>query len=277
MIRRHLQHRTAPATVTGLDGTQDMSYVLSREQVRQWRQDGALVIRNALPAHIIDELDDITRQVAALPGPTSNFPWLVHWERIPGGERTLTRVENFCHFHHQWNTIARTVVGDIVSQAFGEQSILFKDKINFKMPGGAGFLCHQDATAFGTDELASAHISALVAIDPSTAENGCLQVAGGRHKEGIFANTNGVTDPEVERSMHFTDVTTEPGDIVIFDSRLPHRSETNESNVPRRSAFLTYNKASEGDFHAAYYRKKAALMDAGQISINRDFAGTVVG
>ena len=33
------------------------------------------------------------------------------------------------------------------------------------MPGGGGFLCHQDATAYATDDLASHHISALVAID----------------------------------------------------------------------------------------------------------------
>ena len=46
-----------------------------------------------------------------------------------------------------------------------QQALLFKDKINFKGPGGGGFDAHQDATAYATDKLASTHITAMVAID----------------------------------------------------------------------------------------------------------------
>ena len=47
----------------------------------------------------------------------------------------------------------------------------------------------------------------------------------------------------------------------------------------RRSAYLTYNVRREGDFHAAYYRAKAAAFadgSAGTISITKDFGGDVV-
>ena len=70
-----------------------------------------------------------------------------------------------------------------------------------------------------------------------------------------------------------------PGDVVLFDSFLPHRSATNTSDTWRRSGYLTYNLASEGDLHAAYYRKKLqAFSDgsAGSISINKDFGGDIV-
>ena len=52
------------------------------------------------------------------------------------------------------------------------------------------------------------------------------------------------------------------------------------AEIPKgRSAYLTYNAAREGDFHAAYYRKKhQAFSDgsAGSISINDDFGGDIV-
>ena len=70
-----------------------------------------------------------------------------------------------------------------------------------------------------------------------------------------------------------------PGDVVLFDSFLPHRSATNTSDTWRRSGYLTYNLASEGDLHAAYYRKKHETWAAGQggkISITDDFGGEVV-
>jgi len=51
-----------------------------------------------------------------------------------------------------------------------------QDKLNFKAPGGAGFLCHQDATAYATGDLASRHVSAMVAVDAATVANGAVQV-----------------------------------------------------------------------------------------------------
>ena len=67
--------------------------------------------------------------------------------------------------------------------------------------------------------------------------------------------------------------------VVLFDSHLPHRSSPNDSDRWRRSAYLTYNAALEGDFHAAYYRKKLQTFSegtGGSISINNDFSGDVV-
>ena len=139
---------------------------------------------------------------------------------------------------------------DLVSQAFREPAVLFKDKMNFKGPGGGNFRCHQDATAYATEDLATRHISVMVAIDDSTPENGPLQVTAGRHKEGIFANEAGSMVSDVEDSMEFVPILTKPGDIVLFDSYLPHRSDANMSQGWRRLAYLTYNKASEGDLHA---------------------------
>jgi hypothetical protein len=62
---------------------------------------------------------------------------------------------------------------------------------------------------YATDDLASHHISALVAIDVATTENGCLQIARGRHTEGVLRHTKGVTDADIEAAMAFQDVLVE--------------------------------------------------------------------
>ena len=48
----------------------------------------------------------------------------------------------------------------------------------------------------------------------------------------------------------------EPGDLVIFDSYVPHRSGPNFSDRSRRALYLTYNPASQGDRRADYFARK---------------------
>ena len=119
-------------------------FVLSNEQLRKFGEDGALVVRGALDGALVSQLDAMARAAEALPPPA-----LVHHERVAGAAApVICRVENYCApMADSWGAIARSTVGGMVSQLYGEPAVLFKDKINFKMPGGGGFLCHQDATA----------------------------------------------------------------------------------------------------------------------------------
>jgi len=64
-------------------------------------------------------------------------------------------------------------------------------------------------------------------------------------------------------------------------SLIPHiGTDTNTTAHWRRAAYLTFNRASDGDHHERYYQEKKALVVAegsgGPISINDDFAGTIV-
>ena len=43
-----------------------------------------------------------------------------------------------------------------------------------------------------------------------------------------------------------------------FDSFVPHASADNLTERPRRVLYLTYNRASDGDHRAVYYRDKHA-------------------
>lgn len=263
-----------PALSAQRSGPAPHPWLLSAEQLRAWDQQGMLHIRGAIPEDVVARLGALAEEAAALP--PGQGPWLHHHEQAADGAIRLCRVENYCKHHAGWGALCFGLVQDLVSQVYREPAVLFKDKLNYKGPGGAGFHCHQDATAYATDELATRHVSALIAIDAATLDNGALEVAPGRHQEGIFPHQAGVLRPEAEQAMTFQPVLVEVGDIVLFDSYLPHRSGTNRTDGWRRAAYLTFNRAAEGDLHAAYYAKKRATMAAGAISLNLDFAGKVV-
>lgn len=259
------------------------SYPLSLEQLRFYREQGYLVIKGH-PATVQCGLSTMANHLATLADKHSTeTTMLSHHEEVtlPTGETRIQicRVENFLKCNPDWAAISK-VTEDVCGELFGEHAVLFKDKLNYKLPGGGGFLAHQDVTAYKTDEFASTHISAMVAIDPAKSDDvGPLQMAKGRHLEGVFENTKGVIVSEVEESMEFEPLYVDEGDLVFFGSYIPHRSQANMSECNRRIAYLTYNKLSEGDFNAAYYEAKLAVFRAGtggSISINDDFAGKIV-
>lgn len=54
----------------------------------------------------------------------------------------LTRSENFAHIHKDLKSLLMdpsSVLVATVGQALGEPAVLYKEKINFKYPGGQGY------------------------------------------------------------------------------------------------------------------------------------------
>ena len=111
-------------------------------------------------------------------------------------------VENFVKPCEVWSSDSYIgVVEDIVSQVYGEKAVLFKDKINFKGPKCAGFLAHQDATAFVTDELANHHISVMVALIASP-PRGCTSSRERRTSQRGYSHERCWCDRSRCREIH---------------------------------------------------------------------------
>jgi len=167
-------------------------------------------------------------------------------------------------------------IAETMGNLFGEDYIVFKDKLNFKWPGGGAFPPHQDYPAYEFLD-STFHATAMLTIDPASIENGCLRVpkdwvskvegdksvdqeklAVGRavlpyHKGG---KSNGNILEEYSDRMDWICLNTEPSELVIFSSFVPHYSEVNDSNKPRRAMFLTYSRLAEGHQRDKYYHAK---------------------
>jgi ectoine hydroxylase-related dioxygenase (phytanoyl-CoA dioxygenase family) len=209
-------------------------------------------------------------------------PGLHHFEQTPTGP-ALARSERFADVHDWLGSFVRSgVVPDVVGAVLGEPGTLFKEKVNYKLPGGAGFAAHQDAAAY---RFVDHHISVMVPIDPATVDNGCLWFARGHGTGKLNTDDRGRLTDDVVASLDWQPVEVEPGQLVAFDSYALHRSETNQTDTPRRTLYLTYNAAGKGDFRDRYYADKDAEFAAAgsmfssggvRISISDDFLGRPV-
>lgn len=177
---------------------------------------------------------------------------------IEANRRLVQRIENFCPYHPEFDELVRAGrLRAAVEQLLGAPACLFKEKINFKMPGGAGFEPHQDQQA-GWSRYASLFVTALVGIDRATVENGCLEMADAPRFAGLIGEEWRPLSATEMAGFKLIPVPTEPGDVLFFDSFAPHGSKPNLTDAPRRILYLTYNRASEGDHRVRYFADKRA-------------------
>jgi len=168
---------------------------------------------------------------------------------------------------------------EVAGTLLDEPAVLYKEKLNYKLPGGAGYSPHQDAPAY---RFVETHVSCMVAIDAATAENGCLEVVSGAHDRIWPKDERGCVAADVVASMTWEVAEVPAGGTLWFHSRTPHRSGPNRSAVPRRALYPTYNAAREGDLRDEYYRRKAEELAvtgdaARRVSLIGDFEGRMVG
>ena len=227
--------------------------MLTRQQIDDFNRDGFVIVRGLYSRAELSAIIAWTDEVAAWPEVPGRYMMYFETSRLHPSQRILSRMEDIEPFHRGFSRLFTTdKMQGCVSELFGEPAVLFKDKINFKMPGGDGFKAHQDVQA-GWDRYAGLHITALVSIDASTPENGCLELAPGRHKNGLIGES---WKPLEKDALEYIPVPTAPGDAVFFDSYTPHRSEPNNTSSARRVLYVTYNRLSEGDHRRQYYDDK---------------------
>jgi ectoine hydroxylase-related dioxygenase (phytanoyl-CoA dioxygenase family) len=224
-------------------------------QCAAMEKDGFLVVRGFFGASEVADLLRWTEQLSAALEIAGRH-WVYHEDSLTEpGRRVVQRIENFCPFHAGFDRLIRDgALVDWAAALLDGPVVLFKEKINFKMPGAPGFKAHQDQQA-GWSRYAPLFLTALVTIDPATIENGCLEMAPGRHREGLIGEE---WKPLGEEGLDLQPVPTLPGDVIFFDSYAPHASKPNFTTTPRRILYLTYNLAAEGDHREAYYAEKHA-------------------
>jgi ectoine hydroxylase-related dioxygenase (phytanoyl-CoA dioxygenase family) len=98
--------------------------------------------------------------------------------------------------------------------------------------------------------------SAMIAVDRTTRENGCLQVIRGSHhmgriEHGVVATQTGADVERVEHALERLELVyceMEPGDALFFHCNTLHRSDTNRSPGPRWTFLACYNAARNNPY-----------------------------
>ncbi len=109
--------------------------------------------------------------------------------------------------------------------------------------------------------------SAMIAVDPATKENGCLQVIKGSHHcgrvnhvltgEQAGADMERVT--EILKRLPIVHWEAEPGDTLFLHCNLLHRSDQNRSDHPRWAMICCYNAARNDPYKEAHHPRYTPL------------------
>lgn len=224
----------------------------------------------------LEALKDWAVEIEAWPAGSHIFGHYA--ERTPRGD-AICRTENVSACHAGIAGLVDGFLRRVLTEALGEPVTAFKDKLNYKQPGGAGFRPHQDRVAYpGVDRV----LSILVALDECTTESGCLFLADGVDQV-LPTDDRGVVRDDIAQSLEWCAAELTPGDAVLIDGLAPHFSEANQGDRARRVLVASYAPASEGYSREQYYAARAATMASAserdgrfRISTLADFAGDEV-
>lgn len=232
-----------------------MESALTTDDLAAFERDGFCVRGGLYSTDEIHALSDwMDRMAAKTPERGKEMYYFEDDLKHPGG-RILNRLELFADHPEVQEVIYGERMVRPLAQMLGDEPVLFKEKINFKLPGGDGFKPHQDIQP-GWDQYAPYFISVLVTIDESTLENGCLEFAAGHHRRGWIGRPWEPMAEDELKGIEFVSYPMQSGDVVFFDCFVPHQSAPNLTDKPRRNLYLTYNRRKDGDHRMRYFNEK---------------------
>lgn len=233
--------------------------MLTPSQLARFNEDGYVLLKGLFDAEETELLQRAARQDPSI---TSKA---LEREDGSGGKSKITLWNNANDsLLSMYSRCERMVTA--AEQILGDEAYHWHSKMMQKEPfvGGA-WIWHQDYGYWYNDTcLYPLLVSCFIAIDPSTRENGCLQVLKGSHLLGrinhVRVGEQTGADPErcaaAEKVCELVYVEMDPGDALWFHCNLLHRSDQNTSPNPRWAIICCYNARRNSPYgkssHPAY-------------------------
>ena len=192
------------------------------------------------------------------------------YELDSNNNSVLCRTEYIINNHAKMKHILTSgKLPNIIENIYGKSVLLYKEKINYKYPNTGAYKPHQDITAYPNSNN---HITCLISLCNTNILNGCLQFSN-VNKNEILEHKNGI----IQNDLKWKNCPMNFGDIVLFNSYIPHKSGINKSKNPRKSLYITYNDAEEGDLREEYYEnKKKTLHKQNKLSLIDHYDGNII-
>lgn len=232
---------------------------LSEEQRQEWDERGFTFVRGFASSEtcraMLDRVVEIVRTAASL---ESVDPAVVMFEQteMAGAVHPEDRVAKVFKIHRDsvFESFAHDDrLVDLVCDLLGPEVDVFLSQFIFKNPGAYGQPWHQDSLYFPFTP--DHQVGVWLAVTEATLENGCLWVLPGSHREPVHEHVPDRRPNSLHGYMEIVDHETDgavpvlmaPGDLLLFDSHLMHRSTDNESAGPRAAMVYHYSPAGTLD------------------------------
>lgn len=171
----------------------------------------------------------------------------------------LIRIENFVTANERLkHLLVRKEIIEIAKQCLGEDPILFKDKVNFKSPGGTPDILHQDIQAKWDEYGTKNFVTVGIPLDVCTEETSCVYFYQRQteNPQKMYGDYFKALSWDKFDKKDFKPLIMHPGDVSFHNIYIPHYSEVQKSKNLRRVIWLTFNGYSSGDHRQKYYEDK---------------------
>jgi ectoine hydroxylase len=237
--------------------------IISDADVARYREDGFVLVRGMLDPEETSLLSRSARADRALDE---------HSFGRADGEGGTVRLALWNHpTDTVYGMVARSesIVGSAEKLLGGEVYHYHSKMIMKDAKVGGAWAWHQDyGYWYQNGVLAPLLASAFIAIDPATRSNGCMQVIRGSHSLGRIDHTltgeqAGADRDRVGEILKRYDlvyVEMDPGDALLFDCNLLHRSDQNRSDHARWSMICCYNAARNNPYKDSHHPRYTPLV-----------------
>lgn len=229
------------------------NHSFSAEQLESYRQDGYVLVPGLFDSEEIDLVRRAAKEDRVMDQNASGRD---------DGEGGSVRLSLWNHPGDDiYGMFARSPrIVDRVEQVLEDEAYHYHSKMIMKqaVTGGA-WEWHQDYGYWYENGVLYPNLcSVFTAVDPSTKENGCLQVLKGSHLLGrithVKVGDQTCADPErvaaASERLELVYCEMKPGDAIFFHSNLLHRSDQNHSPNDRWALVCCYN-AKQNSPHKA--------------------------
>ncbi|MBD3665089.1 phytanoyl-CoA dioxygenase family protein [Sulfitobacter aestuariivivens] len=244
---------------------------IARQAADQYREEGYALVPQFIDGDVVlavqKEADRVYRE--ALRHPSTWRHGNLAYEILPEtdfGKRYVIQAYWMAWMSNFFEAFRRSEPFRILLEPIlGREVKQIAQQIHWKPPGAGltGYRFHQDirfrAQPDAFRDIAASSVTAGLAIDPSTRNNGCLQVVPGSHKRGYLGLSDegdtimkGLTTQEelATHGIHQDDIVwleQDPGDLALWGLLTVHGSLPNTSEQDRAFALSSYVRADTTD------------------------------
>lgn len=200
---------------------------LSYEQVEQFHERGYLgPLRACSPERAMEFAETAEQEVLTGEYPLEHTDKSIRHDRY----RDSKRVYDF---------LSQSSIVETVASVYGLDLLLWTSHFWEKDPDESGVPWHQEQHFSAVEPPVTATID--LALDPVDREAGCMEVVPGSHEEFVShgeaagAESQGMVNPNAVDEDRAVSVPLEPGEFVLYNSRLLHRTLDNDTDRRRRS------------------------------------------
>ena len=209
---------------------------LSDEDLWYCKQNGYYRLPDSLPADLIKHLNEATdREIASMHEP---IVWEKTDARTPADIRRLSKILDRDPAYVQAAT--HPLILDALENFLGPNIELITNKHNHLMvrPPDSGVVPWHTGEQIYDPVL----FTALIYLEESTIENGCIRIVPGSHQRPFHSEKR---YPDGEFTSHVLyhralPVPMPAGGVLLFDDRLYHGADINRTRHSRRSMTLAY-------------------------------------